>query len=239
MSTSRPILFSAELVRAILNGQKSVTRRVVLPTTAPRLAPEHMEPWIPVLEQETDEEGRLVWRGTHPEYPAEGKWFTCPYGAPGDELWVQEGYRVDEFEGVGRRIRLGGIYLADGAPFSVLLDAREAGLFSARKRHLGSSPGRFMYRSLARIRLEVTSVGVERVRELTEAEAQAEGLPGISEQVAADGEMLEGKDYFSARVQFVGLWRRINGPRGYGWDEDPYVWRVAFQRARPAGAPTD
>ena len=220
--SSRPILFSAELVRAILNGQKSVTRRVVLPSTAPRLAPEHMEPWIPVLEQETDEEGRLVWRGTHPEYPAEGKWFTCPYGAPGDELWVREAFRLSEAhegrspaEAAPERdrpfvppVR----YEADGAW------SRASVISAGRLR-----PSIHMPRWASRITLVVTDVRVERLDEINEPDAIDEGVDLST--VELDGSR-------TPRDVFAELWERINGPRGFGWDEDPWVWRLVFRHHR-------
>ena len=215
MPASRPILFSAELVRAILGGSKTVTRRVVLPTTAPRLPPEHMEPWMDGPEQVEHDDGRRVWTGTHPEYPTpHGKWFTCPYGGAGDRLYVREAFRLE---------------LGDDAlsPSEAIAQADRAGLnlqvnYEADGRSRTADytvPGRLrpsihMPARLSRITLEVTEVSVERVQDTTRAEAVAEGVP----------------DDASALFTFSELWDGINAGRGFGWATNPWVWRVAFTR---------
>lgn len=211
MPTTRPILFSATLVRAILDGSKTVTRRVVLPSTAPRVPPDHMEPWIPVLEQASDEDSRPIWRGTHPEYPtAEGKWFTCPYGAPGDRLWVRETWGVPtRWEGVKPSM------LPEDIPIYLRADGEPAEPVAKWQ------PSIFMPRWASRIELVVTAASAERLDETTEYEAICEG-------VDLSGVEFDGSH--TPRDAFKELWNRINGPRGYGWDEDPWVWRVAFAR---------
>lgn len=153
----RPILFSGPMVRAILEGRKTQTRRVVVPTmTTPRVAPLHMEPWIIDGEQETDEHGLPCWAGYHPDYPGEAKWFSCPYGQPGDRLWVRETWNKQMIDGAERVA-----YRADipnGHSF------------------LYWHPSIHMPRWASRITLELTGVRVERVQDITSEDARAEGV---------------------------------------------------------------
>lgn len=86
----RPILFSAPMIRALLEGRKTQARRVVRPTmTSPKVAPLRMEPWLIDGVQQWHETLYLpMWAGFHPDYPGEAKWFTCPYGKAGERQWL-------------------------------------------------------------------------------------------------------------------------------------------------------
>lgn len=186
----RPILFSSQMVQAIQSDRKTVTRRVV------KGAPTNRESYVLGIHKGTwgihadVEKDEGVWRGE------------CPYGQPGDRLWLREAWQAwTEFDGMPPRAipEDSGInYLADG------------NVWDARKR-----PSMFMPRWASRITLEVKSVRVERLQAITEAEAIAEGFD---------------MSKWKARRDFIYLWDQLNADRGYGWLSNPWVWRVEFER---------
>lgn len=183
----RPILFSAPMVRALLDGRKTMTRRVVKPQPDEMFNPSSqvaLESWT----------------------------IGCPYGQPGDNLWCKE-----TFSG------------ADDQAFKHLVIYRADGEQSVRWR-----PSIFMPRWASRITLELTAVRVERVQDISEDDAKAEG---VIEQFRAvvlrpDG----GPDYHipnSYRGGFANLWDSLNAKRGFGWDKNPWVWVLTFNRIKP------
>lgn len=197
----RPILFSGPMVRAILEGRKAQTRRVVKPQ--PR--------W--------EEDPCLccdgVWRGRYRDFVDDGRdWDVfvdeigpCPFGQPGDLLWVREkhsfredGDRIEEMRPVW--------YWADGNP--------EFGNWSR------PCPSIHMPKPAARIWLWVTGVRVERLQSITPADARAEGHPsrGLGQEIDDD----------AACDWFADTWDAIYAKRGHGWDANPWVWVVSFAR---------
>jgi hypothetical protein len=195
----RPILFSAPMVRAILDGKKTQTRRVV------KMAGRAVD---------TRSDGtRCVARVTRS--PQETSFTVpCPYGAPGDRLWVKETIR---------RVCMVGdkdcaVYVSDGS--SVWLDTWpwERGVLSSIH----------MPRGLSRITLEVTGVRVERLHDITEDDARAEGVTvGEMQPATINGEPGQAM-FFNARDAFAYLWAGINGADS--WRANPWVWVVAFRR---------
>ena len=159
----RPILFSAPMVRAILDGRKTMTRRVV----------------------KTQSVKYDVINGVPCPRP-----IPCPYGKPGDRLWVREtwAYRMDY-----SRI----YYRADENLASIVNRLNDRWV-----------PSIFMPRAASRITLEITGVRVERLQNITEEDALSEGItphPSI---------------YFPGqyRSQYNGIWESINGPKS--WDQN-------------------
>ena len=211
-TTERPILFSGEMVRAILEGRKTQTRRVVVPTQSkPRVAPLRMEPWIIDGEQQEDDYGAPAWAGFHPEYWGEAKWFTCPYGQVGDRLWVRETWRP--------------CAVPQCSDTAICVEYRESdycklGHLSTLNR-TGWRPSIFMPRWASRITLEITGVRVERVQETTTSDIVAEG-------VLPDTRYLGSANRY--RHAFIDLWDDINAKRGYGWASNPWVWVVEFKK---------
>lgn len=223
-----PVLFSGEMVRAILEGRKTQTRRVVKPQ--------------PELNQRLG----LLWKGHYYGIRTDGlpylKTFVqeCPYGVPGDRLWVRETWaRVSDGEKYGVCYRVDGEDQIDG----------EAG---ERWR-----PSIFMPRQASRITLEITGVRVQRVQEISEEDAIAEGiqifgatpveiLTGLmatmkpvtrraflaSALAVALGlvDVLAGRRKLTNREAFAVLWDRINAKRGYGWRANPWAWAISFRR---------
>lgn len=199
----RPILFSAPMVRAILAGRKSQTRRVVKPTmTAPRVAPLYMKPWVIDGEWQEDDQGLPCWAGEHPDYPTGEKWFSCPYGKPGDQLWVRETWHLW------------------GPPERQILEYRAD---CSDPDQYTWKPSIHMPRKYSRITLDITGVRVERLQDISEADAQAEG---VAPTAAGNGYPFA----MPARMNFVDLWDGLNAARGYGWAENPWVWVISFRR---------
>ncbi len=213
----RPILFSAPMVRAILDGKKTQTRRVINPQ------PEHIE-WFAHQNGWCAKAAGAANTAADPAYTM----VRCPYGQPGDRLWVREtwqavptnggdshGYGV--FPGVSGRPHIPSrwneahsiIYRADGEHIS------ETGERDTWR------PSIHMPRRASRITLEVTEVRVQRVQEISDSDAVAEGVlpPGISPERCTP----------NPAGWFRILWDKINAARGYGWDKNPWVWAVSFE----------
>lgn len=241
----RPILFSAPMIRALLAETKTQTRRIVKPQPAhlcrfemngagthalhlgPPLKPGTTFSIVPV--KATSADHRLA----------------CPYGAPGDRLWVRETWYCDDYTaGDFEAARVGYV---SGTPtddefvqqWREAMDYRathdcktyEAGC-PCRDDDGGSSwrPSIFMPRWASRITLELVDVRVQRLLDITEDDARAEGVEPVRlvgkvypSKHAADVERL------SYRSGFADIWRKINGCSS--WDENPWVWAITFKRA--------
>jgi len=185
MSKEHPILFTGDMVRAILDGRKTQTRRVIK-------NPQRLEGLM--LEGEA------------------GEW--CPYGVVGDRLYVREtwcaGIEWDDEKPSEIDPLCGGndiFYLANGE--------KPEGYGKTR-------PNIFMPKWAARIWLEITGIRVERVQEISEEDATAEGVMRLT-TYRTETPMID---------MFRHLWNVINANRGYGWDVNPWVWVVEFKRVR-------
>jgi hypothetical protein len=192
MTAEHPILFSTPMVRAILEGRKTQTRRVVSRANSLIDGSTPKGTWWNDLD--FDE----AWVDPGPS-PAgnRGPYLKVPYPGlssvhriyprrwAGDRLWVKETFQ---------RTCSRTIYKAD------------------TELHLKWTPSIFMHRVLSRINLEVTSVRVERVQEITEMDHEAEGL-GLKEQPDA----------------FRALWDKLNGKKA-PWSSNPWVWVLEFRR---------
>jgi hypothetical protein len=222
----RPILFSGPMVRAILDGQKTMTRRVVKqvpPASCTHLkwnegpragSPRWIMDWgLSGCYSEEDESGTVrhwldiqtaVDDNSHEE-------ITCPYGTVGDRLWARESFRVSA-ERHPPDDHVWCTYIADGTRFEV--DGSEIDMGRLK---LGRSvPSIHMPRWASRITLEITGVRVERLHDITPNECRAEGSYWATDPDDEGG--------------FVNLWNGINGKRGYGWDVNPWVWVIGFER---------
>ena len=194
----RPILFNAPMVRAFLNCTKSQTRRVVKLTEAGHVK----EP-----------SGHRRWHLADPNAS-----LACPYGQPGDRLWVRETWTQEWM-----RPRQGAevFYRADGevAPeFEPWI------------------PSIHMFRWASRITLEIVSVRIERLQDISEADAIAEGIVHAAD--CGNGPIYHQSDEFVGTptcnpvYAYGQLWEQINGREGHGsWAANPLVWVVEFKPA--------
>jgi len=237
----RPILFSAAMVRAILAGRKTQTRRIVTPQ--PRLH-HYLQPmWGTSPPPNPVEFGdKHLWREVGPDYPDDERDDRrCPYGVPGDRLWVrEEHYRFGHWEratGRQKRTRTGRQrwrFVADTD--EVRFDAPTE--FRKGRHHRDSSTpawhkrlARFMPRALSRMSLEVTEVRAQRLPEISEDDARAEGVE--RDTSPCDHTRLSCADIGclgqTHRSAFAELWNGINETRA-PWSSNPWVWAVTFRR---------
>lgn len=209
---TRPILMSAPMVRAIHDGRKTQTRRMM------KVQPPNATYELAMCVSTTGDrsrEGKHHWikrDGLHVVDSAQ-PYFVCPYGRTGDRLWVRETWMPgpvnDDFtvngNGSGRPL-----YRADWG--NVPEGSRWNSPIS-------------MPRLASRITLEITGVRVERLQDISEADANSEGLRV---------DLSKGLPAYSARQEFERLWESTNGPGS--WDANPWVWVVEFKRIAQGGA---
>ncbi len=205
----RPILFSAPMVRAILEGRKTVTRRALK---------------MPHGFWETSAGGELV------PIPA-----NCPHGKPGDRLWVRESH-AQVFEVDIPQGRYAGPIGTSGSPARPDWKSRyvyraDGDMPNVQWHHVGDSqpvrwtPSIHMPRLACRILLEITEVRVERLQDISYEQAAAEGIHRgpLREWCASD----EGGACHKYPVPaFRDLWQSVGGD----WDTNPWVWVVEFRR---------
>ncbi len=195
----RPILFSGPMVRAILVGNKTQTRRVIKPQPVRFTNPNwpthgwrevpHMGGWEVTWHQDSLTPTQAIG-----EY--------CPYGKPGDHLWVRETWTALH-PGTDDAMR----EVNPQPPICSLAYAADERSINGNCR-----PSIFMTRQHSRITLEVIAIRVQRLQELSQADSRAEGFDSL------DG--------------FALLWDRINEKRGYGWHANPWVWAVEFRAVK-------
>jgi hypothetical protein len=206
----RPILFLAPMVRAILEGRKTVTRRPVKATKAHAdgfMMLDHGKGWRPYNafgDFASDHEGM--------EYP-----IACPYGKPGDRLWARETCFINDY-------REASVPEQERANYDIHYRADGITDFEGEEELIRWRPSIHMPRWASRILLEVTDVRVERLQDITEEQALAEGIKKHS-----DGgyHVEDGKHYSDSPVEsFACLWSSVGGD----WDANPWVWCVSFKR---------
>lgn len=199
----RPILFNGEMVRAILDGRKTQTRRPVTLREFGRSTTAGYD-W-------TFRDRHLRWNDVSEARMME----RSPFGKPGGRLWVRERTRVNAL--VGRACDLRVRYEADGATGVVTRPTR------IKPVEIGKCMPNGCFREASRITLEVTSVRVERVQDISGADAFAEGMLGWDGEPSLDGPMDE-------VGLFSELWDSIYAKPGFGWDANPWVWVCEFRR---------
>jgi hypothetical protein len=150
--------------------------------------------------------------------------FTCPFGAVGDRLWVREtfnGFWLDDDviqeikDGISKASELCS-YRADFPDSSVAFE--------------GWTPSIHMPRWASRITLEITGVRVERLQDISEADAAAEGVPPVGDLLPdySDTYLTPKGDFATAKVAFQRLWESIYKPES--WQANPWVWVIEFRR---------
>lgn len=217
MNHQRPILFSGEMVRAILEGRKTQTRRVIQPQPPATVTGAGMYALMPPRNGNA-----YRWDWT-PLIANAGKVSRGYY--PGDRLWVRETWRI-----VGR---IGSDYLVEYAADKAIreIDVGWEGPtpeLDAQIHQERCHPSIHMPRWASRLTLEIVKVRVERVQDISAPhDCCAEGV----QCPAANSS--EGPE--KHRQFFRELWDKINSKRGFGWDANPWVWVIEFKRGEPQG----
>ena len=218
----RPILFSAPMVRALIEGRKTQTRRLVKPQ------PDWVHP---------SQHGSNVVAKIGPRVGIARQ--RCPYGQPGDLLWVRETFCLEhEAEGNQPPHRDGRPIKHNSDPFdgqSVWVQPHYRATDPAPELvyefgtcprcedgepHAHWKPSIHMPRWASRITLRITDVRVERLTNITAADALAEGV-----QIPVNADWRASWP----RAHFASLWDGINAKRGHGWSANPWVWVVEFE----------
>ena len=163
-----------------------------------------------------------------------GEPFRCPYGQPGDRLWVKETWRTaksldSKSPATIAEMCIDAGYRKPWAPLAYEADGHRNSEWRRFEMVGDAEPGKtrasiHMPRWASRITLEITAVRVERLQDISEADAQAEGCPIECMTPTGDdsGSSIYGPGGYMA------LWNDINGPRS--WDANPWVWVVEFKR---------
>jgi len=233
LTEERGILFTGQMVGAVLGGKKTQTRRVAGGLAALN-------------------GGYYAGRVGKTSF-ADGKWwfyelgcgssalpvagFPCPYGQPGSRLWVKETFSI--WDHSFNEVEV--VYAADPDAAGKVVEfengEKPSGIY--RRKRDGRKPWRpsiFMPRWASRVTLELTDVRVERVQAISEEDAVAEGCVRVSQ---AEGDYYQGsahptkgapKVFPCARAAYHDLWDSINARRGFGWAANPFVWVLSFRR---------
>lgn len=188
----RPILFNGSMVKAILIGMKTESRRVIKPQP---------DGW-PVFH-----DGE--WWQAKNAYIHQDVRIRCPYGIPGNRLWVRETHGLCKFPGTETSFgHTKVLYRADG----------ETSYDIGKWR-----PSIHMQRWASRITLEVISIKVRRIQSILPSETVKEGM-------ATEQHISEETRIRFAYDRFPELWNSINAKRGFGWDVNPWVWVIEFRK---------
>lgn len=211
MIKETPILYTPEMIRAKLEGRKSMTRRIML----------HQPPdnWMPKLD--------VINGVVEADFGADkARWnyCKCPYGKVGDMLWVQEGYIIKK--SVNRYRAIHGEYIADGKSFNVELTEREWELFKARKYPYRKTPGRFMYKSLSRFKDTIIDIRAEKVQDISAIDCMYEGIEVYIFDDAGPYRVTPGEVPDLYIKEFSKLWDRIHGIGA--WKFNDMVWVLEY-----------
>lgn len=225
--TEQPILFRGDMVRAIFAGQKDNTRRL----RGLALVNVRPDDWRDDPKPGSGTTGGLWHFAPRNTSIPSDRWLRCPYGAPGDRLWVREnvylappgfddGVNANATDPEGRRRTVG--YAAD-----MNGDSRRC----ARDYGVKQTPCILMPRWACRLRLEIVSIRPERIQSITGADVLREGIgqPWNGRGVEAAGGMTAKIDG-ELRAIFARLWGAMHGD---SWARNEWVWRVAFRRVDP------
>lgn len=207
----RPILFSAPMVRAILEGRKTQTRRVV----------KDVPDWIKDFGYTFfTPDNHISGRGNYEDQGPAEKFFKLKYGKPSDHLWVRETVKL-----IGHDIS----YYNSHVGFRYSDEKIATCKIPSRLESEIGAPPKWVYRlgkvpygcikEMSRITLEITGIRVERLQSISEYDANNEGVPALPsmDQSSRDG--------------FKVLWDEINGDK-HPWDKNPWVWVIDFKRVK-------
>lgn len=236
-----PIIFSGPMVRAILEGRKTQTRRVMAIQPSLEFCPSCCEQYAPLVVDRDGEEipGSEIF-GCY-DLNGEDEGYKFPYGQIGDRLWVREAWRcyeisdraglqqirsaIDQGEEIALVPGLDGVLYRADHEFRVIQNTQAASEAWGKAYRPDIwlpawRPSIHMPRWASRITLEIVKVWVERVADITLADIVAEGVP-----------LQPARDADETRGDYLRLWDKLNAKRGYPWSSNPWVWVIEFRRA--------
>ena len=203
-----PLILQGWGVKATLDGLKTQTRRTY---------------GLEKINESPNEWGK-------PRYDGDGIWLfpheygdiveiKCPYGGPGDTLWIREAWAENERGQI--------LYKAD---YESITRAMDFPLIPIKWK-----PSIFLPKEKARLWREIVSVRAERVQEISEEDAKAEGCQLIARTIrpfslSPQPHFTEPERPFIYRDHFIGIWDSLNAKRGYGWDFNPWVWPIEYKQ---------
>lgn len=233
--TERGMIFNGEMVGAILSGRKTMTRRIM------KVQPESSGFGLRYIAESSlaKEVGMYFWSQSDAcGMKARSKPFACPYGKPGDRIWVRETFQgpLFDFDVMDSYCKDSTpfekpefcVYKADGVPAPEFYDADD-------ELHCRWRPSIHMPRWASRITLEITDVRVERLNSISEEDARAEGIIdggcvncGEPEPCSCAHPQPDATDAFAY------LWQSIYGQEN--WNANPFVWVIQFERVEGGAA---
>lgn len=211
-----PILFSTPMVQAILEWRKGMTRR----TRGLKLINDNIDDWefVNLVVNAKGELHAHFWNNRQ-DIP---KFIKCPYGKPGDILWVRESF----------------CHYTTDTGFEIPATYR----FKTDENITGEEkwkPSIHMPKEAARIWLQVEEVRLERLQDISEEDARNEGVEKLSSTVFGKPlymDYMGDEPTTNTRVSFETLWESINGAES--WDANPWVWVVKFKFLSTSSKPT-
>lgn len=215
-----PILFSTPMVKAIIENRKTQTRRIIKPQ------PEITKNERGLIDY-TYRKGKKFSSGQNMDISDLNSAFFririyCPYGQPGDLLWVREKWRYHDIFNIGGETSNGEYWYYASVPKIIgCVDGVDYTRDQWRWK-----PSIHLPKSASRIWLEITNVKVERVQSISEEDAKAEGADKYDEKL----------EWLTAKHGFQMLWDTIHGKES--WDANPWVWVVTFKVLSTTGRPT-
>jgi hypothetical protein len=219
------------MVRAILEGRKTQTRRIA----------KYQEAFTEMDGETCAWTGFMGWQRIEAVLAPENAGLNtnpevrCPYGVPGDRLWVREAHAIMSTDpgtvSIAYRERLpAGKTLADTDGGLDVINVSDPDAWQWANSHINCErwrPSIFMPRWASRITLDITDVRVQRVRSISEEDAIAEGVePWHEADLTNTGDLREESQAY--KMGFADLWQGING-KGL-WDADPWVWALTFKQ---------
>ncbi|MEF3110375.1 hypothetical protein QFI91_14930 [Raoultella sp. WB_B2P2-3] len=225
--TERGMIFNGEMVRALLGGLKTQTRRIM------KVQPESSEFGLRYISESslTKELGMYFWSQSDAcGVKARSEPFSCPYGKPGDRIWVREAFRVHS-----RATDVATLVYKASARNSWTKQTHRVPVSVCNKPATPEkwTPSLHMPRWASRILLEITDVRVERLNTISESDAIAEG----PERYNDDGIIYfgpYGRGDCRPEVAYRDLWLSIYGAES--WQANPWVWVIEFKRIEGGGS---
>ncbi len=211
----KPILFNSEMVLAIMDGRKTQTRRVIKPQ--PNYQKRFGQP-------ESEVNADIAKR-------------KCSYGKVGDRLWVRETFALNyqyDTDSISDWEECNSLDSGDPRYRADYIRKEKPGYIGRWRTNI------HMPKWAARIWLEIIGVRVERVQDISEEDAEAEGVvPQEIKHLREIAETIPNSTYCPHKLTFSELWDSINDKRGFGWDENPWVWVIEFNKLKGISSDAD